>query len=190
MFELLGTIVFGILLFFVIKYYLKRLNPAKPVTINSNENYEVKAPTSEITTAKLPQKDLALLAEVQKHLDLAEDFRSLGFYEKAKEEYQEALALDSRNIEVLLALGDLNLEMVGTVDSERCLDEAIERYKEAAEVCQEDGRINYKIGVALERRGMFREALTAYQQAKEFGYQGDQLKIDFKRLERILRFSE
>ncbi|MHB8172258.1 MAG: tetratricopeptide repeat protein [Thermincolia bacterium] len=174
----------------VIKFYLKRLIPVEPVSPKNNQEPKVETPQPESLKKTMPPKDLAILAEVQKHLDLAEDHRTFGFYEKAKGEYLAALDVDPLNVDILLALGDLNLEMVGSADGEACLDEAIVRYQQASEVRQEDGVITYKLGVALDRRGKYQGALNAYQQAKEFGYQGDQLKLDMKRLERILKYSE
>jgi len=180
------------LLIYYIKRILKRLPPKNDEPFNEKTELPVSKDEEPglIKEKDVDGQDLAMLAELQNHLELAEDHRTFGFYEKAKEELLLALATDPQNIEVLIALGDLCLEMVGTNGGEKTLDEAVEIYQQALDIQPERGLIYYKLGVALDRRGRFREALESFEKAKEFGFEKEQLSLDIKRIQRILKFNE
>ncbi len=99
--------------------------------------------------------DPGLLAATYANLGSA--YRTLGADEKARENYEHALRLNSNQPNAFLGLGQL-------LEKQNKLAEAINNYSRAVELHPTDRGFLF-LGHALERAGRRAEALAAYRQA-------------------------
>lgn len=144
-------------------------------------------PAPELVTSEATEEscDLTLFAAIELHFDQAEELATIGYFEKAIEELHLALALEPGNAEIYAAIGDLYMELVKQQDPIENLDAAIRSYRHAIGLQSELATAHYKLGLALERRGLKAEAKKYLELAAAKGLQRDDLEILLNQLQRV-----
>ena len=93
-----------------------------------------------------------------------------GLYERAIQEYDEAIRLERNHLEAYYKKG-LAYEALGkTKEAERDFEMAIQKYDEAIREYPDDGRYQYYRALAYEALGKTIEAERDFAKAKELGY--------------------
>ena len=99
-----------------------------------------------------------------------DSFAEEGLYERAIQEYDEAIRLERNHLEAYYKRG-LAYEALGkTKEAERDFERAIQKYDEAIREYPDDGRYQYYRALAYEALGKTIEAERDFAKAKELGY--------------------
>ena len=99
-----------------------------------------------------------------------DSFAEEGLYERAIQEYDEAIRLERNHLEAYYKRG-LAYEALGkTKEAERDFEMAIQKYDEAIREYPDDGRYQYYRALAYEALGKTIEAERDFAKAKELGY--------------------
>jgi Flp pilus assembly protein TadD len=81
-----------------------------------------------------------------------------GKFDQAEEQYQQALALDAKNLGALMAMARLR-------DRQNRFDEALQCYHRALQAHPKEAGVLNDLGLCLARRQMYRESITALHKA-------------------------